>query len=168
MPELPEVETVRAGLESYVIGRKITQAISFHSRAIKPSSIAPLSAIVGATIKSVNRRGKFLWLSLDRDFTLAAHLGMSGQLLVQPSDHPAQTHLRAKIVISGRKMSSRPVDEIRFIDQRTFGWLSVEELNNGVPTSASHIAYDPFEPEFNLKQVVAKIRAKKLQLNQPS
>jgi formamidopyrimidine-DNA glycosylase len=58
-------------------------------------------------------------------------------------------------------MSSRTVDEIRFIDQRTFGWLSVEEINNGVPTSASHIAYDPFEPEFDLKQVVAKIRAKK-------
>jgi formamidopyrimidine-DNA glycosylase len=161
MPELPEVETVRAGLENYVIGRKITQAISFHPRAIKPSSIAPLSSIVGAKIKSVNRRGKFLWLELDRDFTLAAHLGMSGQLLVQPSNHPAQTHLRAKIVISGRKMSSRTVDEIRFIDQRTFGWLSVEELNNGVPTSASHIAYDPFEPEFDLKQVVAKIRARK-------
>jgi len=73
MPELPEVETVRAGLENYVIGRKIAQAISFHPRAIKPSSIAPLSSIVGAKIKSVNRRGKFLWLELDRDFTQHKH-----------------------------------------------------------------------------------------------
>jgi formamidopyrimidine-DNA glycosylase len=161
MPELPEVETVRAGLESYVIGRKITEATSFHPRAIKPDSIAPLSAIVGARIKSVNRRGKFIWLELDRDFTLAAHLGMSGQLLVQPSNYPAQTHLRAKLGISSQKLSNRKVDEIRFIDQRTFGWLSVEELSNGVPTSASHIAFDPFEPEFNLKKVIGKIKGKK-------
>lgn len=161
MPELPEVETVRAGLETYVVGRKITEASSFHSRAIKPDSIAPLSAVVGAKIKSVNRRGKFLWLGLDRDFTLAAHLGMSGQLLVQPSNYPAQTHMRAKLSINGRKFSKVRADEIRFIDQRTFGWLSVEELNNGVPTSACHIAHDPFEPEFNLKQVVAKIKVKK-------
>ena len=161
MPELPEVETVRAGLETYVVGRKITEASSFHSRAIKPDSIAPLSAVVGAKIKSVNRRGKFLWLGLDREFTLAAHLGMSGQLLVQPSNYPAQTHMRAKLSINGRKFSKVRADEIRFIDQRTFGWLSVEELNNGVPTSACHIAHDPFEPEFNLKQVVAKIKVKK-------
>lgn len=161
MPELPEVETVRAGLETYVVGRKITEASSFHSRAIKPDSIAPLSAVVGAKIKSVNRRGKFLWLGLDRDFTLAAHLGMSGQLLVQPSNYPAQTHMRARLSINGRKFSKGRADEIRFIDQRTFGWLSVEELNNGVPTSACHIAHDPFEPEFNLKQVVAKIKVKK-------
>jgi formamidopyrimidine-DNA glycosylase len=86
---------------------------------------------------------------------------MSGQLLVQPSNYPAQTHLRAKLSINSLKFSKGKADEIRFIDQRTFGWLSVEELNNGVPTSACHIAYDPFEPEFNPKQVVAKIKAKR-------
>jgi len=52
MPELPEVETVRVGLESYVIGRKITEARSFHPRAIKPDSIAPLSAIAVSIMRS--------------------------------------------------------------------------------------------------------------------
>ena len=145
MPELPEVETVRAGLENYVIGRKIAQAISFHPRAIKPSSIAPLSSIVGAKIKSVNRRGKFLWLELDRDFTLAAHLGMSGQFLIHQKDRPQASHIRAQFQLK------KPLHnlELVFNDQRTFGWLSIEELTNNVPTSAQHIAPDPFDPLFD-------------------
>jgi len=81
MPELPEVETVRAGLEKYVLNRRISSAHSYHLRAIKPSSISPLAAVVGAKIMAVKRRGKFLWFELDREFTLVAHLGMSGQLL---------------------------------------------------------------------------------------
>jgi formamidopyrimidine-DNA glycosylase len=134
MPELPEVETVRSGLEKYVIGRKIESAESFHPRAVKPSSIAPLSSCIGAQIKSVKRRGKFLWLELDRDFVLVAHLGMSGQLLVQDESATQHAHLRAKFGLSGSKKSNKI--EIRFIDQRTFGWLSVEEVVNGTPKSA--------------------------------
>ena len=90
MPELPEVETVRSGLEKYILGKKITNAESFHPRAVKPGSIAPLAAVIGSKIKAVKRRGKFLWLELDRDFALVAHLGMSGQLLVQPASAPLQ------------------------------------------------------------------------------
>ena len=77
MPELPEVETVRAGLEKYVLNRRISSAHSYHLRAIKPSSISPLTAVVGAKIMAVKRRGKFLWFELDREFTLVAHLGLS-------------------------------------------------------------------------------------------
>jgi len=160
MPELPEVETVRAGLAKYVIGRRILTAQSFHPRAIKHSSIAPISTVAGAKITAVKRRGKFLWFELDRDFTLVAHLGMSGQLLLQSSNYPAQAHLRAKICLSG-KWSSGKRSEIRFIDQRTFGWLSVELAKEKIPTSVAHIALDPFEAEFDLKAVISKIRVKK-------
>lgn len=160
MPELPEVETVRAGLAKYVIGRRILTAQSFHPRAIKHSSISPISTVAGAKITAVKRRGKFLWFELDRDFTLVAHLGMSGQLLLQSSNYPAQAHLRAKICLSG-KWSSGKRSEIRFIDQRTFGWLSVELAKEKIPTSVAHIALDPFEAEFDLKAVISKIRVKK-------
>ncbi|MEY2743351.1 MAG: hypothetical protein RL310_260, partial [Actinomycetota bacterium] len=105
------------------------------------------------------RRGKFLWLELDRDFTLVAHLGMSGQLLIQPATAPVQTHMRARMSLSSGLDKGR--DEIRFIDQRTFGWLSIEEQNNGVPRCVEHIAFDPFETEFEIKHVVAKIKSKK-------
>jgi formamidopyrimidine-DNA glycosylase len=159
MPELPEVETVRSGLEKYVVGKRISTAQTFHPRTIKSGSIAPLDAAVGAKIQAVKRRGKFLWLELDRDFTLVAHLGMSGQLLVQPKTAPIQTHLRARLALTSRL--GRGGDEIRFIDQRTFGWLSIEEQNNGIPRCAEHIAFDPFETEFDIKQVVTKIKSKK-------
>jgi formamidopyrimidine-DNA glycosylase len=159
MPELPEVETVRSGLEKYVVGKRISTAQTFHPRAVKPGSIAPLSFAVGAKIEAVKRRGKFLWLGLDRDFTLVAHLGMSGQLLVQPCNAPIQDHLRARLTLT--RALGRGRDEIRFIDQRTFGWLCLEEQKNGIPRSVEHIAFDPFESGFDIKQVVAKIKAKK-------
>ena len=159
MPELPEVETVRSGLEKYILGKKITNAESFHPRAVKPGSIAPLAAVIGSKIKAVKRRGKFLWLELDRDFTLVAHLGMSGQLLVQPALAPLQSHLRAKLTLAGRFKSGS--DQIRFIDQRTFGWLSVEEFIGEVPASVAHIAIDPFEEAFDLKKVITQIKSKR-------
>ena len=159
MPELPEVETVRSGLEKYVVGKRISAVQTFHARTVKPGSIAPLSSAVGSKIQAVKRRGKFLWLELDRDFTLVAHLGMSGQLLVQPSTAPIQAHMRARMSLLSRLGRGR--DEIRFIDQRTFGWLSLEEQNRGIPRCVEHIAYDPFEAEFDINQVVAKIKSKK-------
>lgn len=159
MPELPEVETVRSGLEKYVVGKRISAVQTFHARTVKPGSIAPLSSAVGSKIQAVKRRGKFLWLELDRDFTLVAHLGMSGQLLVQPSTAPIQAHMRARMSLLSRLGRGR--DEIRFIDQRTFGWLSLEEKNRGIPRCVQHIAYDPFEAEFDINQVVAKIKSKK-------
>ena len=159
MPELPEVETVRSGLEKYVVGKRISAVQTFHARTVKPGSIAPLSSAVGSKIQAVKRRGKFLWLELDRDFTLVAHLGMSGQLLMQPSTAPIQAHMRARMSLLSRL--GRGGDEIRFIDQRTFGWLSLEEQNRGIPRCVEHIAYDPFEAEFDINQVVTKIKSKK-------
>jgi len=76
MPELPEVETVRRGLEQYVVGKKVVSAESFHQRTIKPSSLGRLEMVTGSKILAVKRRGKFLWFELDRDFVLVAHLGI--------------------------------------------------------------------------------------------
>jgi len=164
MPELPEVETVRSGLEKYVINRRIASAQYYHFRAIKPNSIAPLAAVAGSRIRAVKRRGKFLWFELDREFTLVAHLGMSGQLLISPKKSPDQSHLRARIELqkSARSVGKKSTgNEIRFIDQRTFGWLSIEQMHNQIPTSVAHIAYDPFEAEFNIKNVIADISSRK-------
>jgi formamidopyrimidine-DNA glycosylase len=160
MPELPEVETVRAGLAKYVIGKKILSAESFHSRALKPASIAPVSALIGSKILDVKRRGKFLWLSLDRPICLVVHLGMSGQLLVQPSATRAHKHMRAEFGLSAGRLA-KPGHQIRFVDQRTFGWVSVEEYVDDVPSSVSHIALDPFEEKFDLAASINKIKRRK-------
>jgi formamidopyrimidine-DNA glycosylase len=160
MPELPEVETVRAGLAKYVIGKKIFSASTNHPRALKPSSIAPVSALIGSKILDVKRRGKFLWLSLDRPICLVVHLGMSGQLLVQPTAVRAQKHMRAQFGLSAGRFS-KAGNQIRFVDQRTFGWVSVEEYVGDVPSSVSHIALDPFEEKFDLAASIAKIKKRK-------
>ena len=160
MPELPEVETVRSGLAKYVIGKKILTATTHHLRALKPTSIAPVSALIGSKILDVKRRGKFLWLSLDRPICLVVHLGMSGQLLVQPTAARAHKHMRAQFGLSTGRFG-KDGNQIRFVDQRTFGWVSVEEYVGDVPSSVSHIALDPFEAKFDPAAAIAKIKKRK-------
>lgn len=167
MPELPEVETVRRGLEKLATGYKITEAIQLHPRALKPESIAPLASLNGAKITGTNRRGKFMWLTLNRPYVLVAHLGMSGQFLFHQKNRPTATHIRAQFTLS------KPLrtQELVFNDQRTFGWLSIEETRNNVPTSAQHIAPDPFDPVFNRSDAINRylkrnIKIKTALLNQ--
>ena len=150
MPELPEVETVRRGLDHLITGYRITEAHNLHPRALKPESIAPLASLVGAKITGTNRRGKFLWLTLNRPYVLVAHLGMSGQFLIHQKDRPKATHIRAQFQL---KKPLRSLDLV-FNDQRTFGWLSVEETTNNIPSSAQHIAPDPFDPLFNKQTTI--------------
>jgi formamidopyrimidine-DNA glycosylase len=160
MPELPEVETVRRGLHHLISGYRIVDALDLHPRALKAESIAPLSALNGARITGTGRRGKFLWITLNRPFVLVAHLGMSGQFLIAQKDRPAAKHVRAQFALK-KSLRSR---ELVFNDQRTFGWLSVEQLNDGVPSSAQHIALDPFDPSFDYQGTVAKFAQRRVRI----
>ena len=146
MPELPEVETVRRGLHAIITGFRIADAQSLHPRAMKSESIAPLASLNGSKITGTNRRGKFMWITLNRPFVLTAHLGMSGQFLIHQPNRPKATHIRAQFQL---KKALRNL-ELVFNDQRTFGWLSIEETTNYIPTSALHIAPDPFDPSFDI------------------
>jgi formamidopyrimidine-DNA glycosylase len=157
MPELPEVETVRRGLTNLLTGFTFRSAQDLHPRLLKPTSLAPLSALIGARITGINRRGKFLWFQLNRNFTLVAHLGMSGQFLVSQKDRPTPRHIRAHFHLS-RGFTKR---EVVFSDQRTFGWLSMEQLTNGIPHSALHIAVDPFDPLFDRTAVITRMKSRK-------
>jgi len=150
MPELPEVETVRRGLHTIITGFRIADAQSLHPRAMKSESIAPLASLNGAKITGTNRRGKFMWLTLNRPYVLTAHLGMSGQFLIHQHNRPKATHIRAQFQL---KKALRNL-ELVFNDQRTFGWLSIEETTNNIPTSALHIAPDPFDPSFDIDATI--------------
>jgi formamidopyrimidine-DNA glycosylase len=156
VPELPEVETVRRGLAEHVVGNKFKEITVLHSRATSPKSIAALNSLKGARVTEVARRGKFLWFKLDRPEVLVGHLGMSGQLLIQPKSAPDERHLRVKINLGKY--------DLRFIDQRTFGWLGVDETQNGLPTYVKDIAADPFDPLFNLDETVERFRKKKTEI----
>ena len=156
MPELPEVETVRRGLAEHVVGNKFKEITVLHRRATSPKSIAALNSLKGARVTEVARRGKFLWFKLDRPEVLVGHLGMSGQLLIQPKNAVDERHLRVKISLGKY--------DLRFIDQRTFGWLGVDETKNGLPTYVKDIAADPFDPLFNLDETVERFRKKKTEI----
>ena len=156
MPELPEVETVRRGLAEHVVGNKFKEITVLHRRATSPKSIAALNSLKGARVTEVARRGKFLWFKLDRPEVLVGHLGMSGQLLIQPKSAADEQHLRVKISLGKY--------DLRFIDQRTFGWLGVDETKNGLPTYVKDIAADPFDPLFNLDETIERFRKKKTEI----
>ena len=162
MPELPEVETVRRGLEPWLAGKKIKELEVLHQGAHRATTYLPLNAVNGARIESIRRRGKFLWFALDRDFALVAHLGMSGQFIVRKKSAPLENHARARIDFGDR------IKEIRFIDQRTFGWLAIDDLvetqRGAVPRSMQHIAADIFDPDYSEEKVIANIKRRKSEI----
>jgi formamidopyrimidine-DNA glycosylase len=169
MPELPEVETVRDGLERHVVGRTVEAVTVLHPRPVRRDHRGPAgfaAALTGRRLEGARRRGKYLWLPLDNGDALLGHLGMSGQLLVQESGHPDERHLRVRLALSrpaeeraARDPATRPL-ELRFVDQRMFGSLAVSEGGAELPPEISHIARDPFDPAFDDDLFVAKVRVR--------
>jgi len=153
VPELPEVEVVRAGLERHVLGATITRVDVLHPRPVRRDVRGPAGfglALTGRRIEAARRRGKYLWLPLDNGDALLGHLGMSGQLLVQPQDAPDERHLRVRLVLADT--------ELRFVDQRMFGGLSVSAGGAELPPEIAHIARDPLDPEFDDDEFVRRVR----------
>ncbi|MFJ3905836.1 bifunctional DNA-formamidopyrimidine glycosylase/DNA-(apurinic or apyrimidinic site) lyase [Streptomyces sp. NPDC090025] len=152
MPELPEVEVVRRGLERWVAGRTVADVEVLHPRAVRrhPEGGADFAArLKGHRFGIARRRGKYLWLPLaDADMSVLGHLGMSGQLLVQPEDAADEKHLRIRV-----RFDDATGTELRFVDQRTFGGLSLHDTapdsTDGLPDVIAHIARDPLDPAFD-------------------
>jgi formamidopyrimidine-DNA glycosylase len=179
LPELPEVETVRRGLARWVVGRTIADVVVEHPRAVRRHLAGAqdfIDLLRGRTIEDALRRGKYLWLPLDSGDALVGHLGMSGQLLIVEPGTPAEPHLRVRFSFTDGGQ------ELRFVDQRTFGGLSVSAggaaLATGVhgpsdtatdtvadgpatralPESIAHIAADPLDPAFSDEDFIRALR----------
>lgn len=181
MPELPEVEVVRRGLLAHVVGRRIVSVDVLHPRAVRRHLGGPLDLtglLSGATVTAARRRGKYLWLQADPaggadPLALVVHLGMSGQMLVQTAGAEDEKHLRIRATLDDGK-------ELRFVDQRTFGGWMVDDLvelpshhstidggrhapratGGPGPASITHIAPDPFDPDYDPDAVVRLLKAK--------
>ena len=161
MPELPEVETVRQGLAKWVTGRRIDTVRVLHPRAVRrhlPGGGHFADVLAGRTVLDVARRGKYLWLPLDSGDAIIGHLGMSGQLLMQPADAPDETHLRVRFTFA----DGGP--QLRFVDQRTFGGLSVSAGGATLPQEIAHIARDPLDPEFSDTGFAAALRRRRTEV----
>jgi formamidopyrimidine-DNA glycosylase len=200
VPELPEVETVRDGLARHVVGARVSGVEVLRDYSVRRhdgGASAFEAALTGARLASAARRGKFLWLELDDAGpdagsapaaeparALVAHLGMSGQLLVRTGDALAvrASHLRVRLVLerpdgdagAGTPGSGREL-ALDFVDQRTFGHLSVAPLvptSDGrpgglgtdralVPAPVEHIARDLLDPAVDRDLVVEAIRRRR-------
>ncbi len=158
MPELPEVEVVRRGLDDHVRGRTIASAVIRHPRAVRRHTAGPedlAAQMIGATITGTARRGKYLWLILDDRDALLMHLGMSGQMLITSPDAAIASHERARFTFTDGGA------DLRFDDQRTFGHLMFDEGGAALPSPIAHIARDPFDPQFDQAATVARIKSRR-------
>ncbi len=180
MPELPEVEVVRAGLAPAVVGARIESVTVSDERALTRHAgdgAAFERELTGRTVSAAARRGKFLWLPLEDRGTghleaIVGHLGMSGQLLLRAPGAAPERHERIRLDIAHPEHGELAVV---FADQRTFGSLAVDELvptadgaagGRGtdaavVPTQVAHIARDPLDPAFSDVRFSRTVRAKR-------
>ncbi|MET9502338.1 bifunctional DNA-formamidopyrimidine glycosylase/DNA-(apurinic or apyrimidinic site) lyase [Streptomyces sp. NPDC006622] len=181
MPELPEVEVVRRGLERWVAHRTVAEAEVLHPRAVRRHVAGAddfTHRLKGHRVGVPSRRGKYLWLPLeDTPQAILAHLGMSGQLLVQPQGAPDEKHLRIRVRFTDASPPASPAPgpapaqgapgaadatELRFVDQRTFGGLSLHDTTpDGLPDVIAHIARDPLDPLFDDEAFHQALRRKR-------
>jgi formamidopyrimidine-DNA glycosylase len=189
MPELPEVETVRAGLAPSLTGAKVDSIEILDVRSLKRHAGGPadfVHTLTGRRILGVVRRGKFLWMPLEAregdpahaPIALVGHLGMSGQMLLRNPGHADDKLTR--VIVHATELDGTKT-EFRFVDQRIFGSLAIDLLvptsdgaqggyshgvaagqswENLIPQSAAHIARDPLDPHFDAAKFLAKLRTK--------
>ncbi|GAA1780813.1 bifunctional DNA-formamidopyrimidine glycosylase/DNA-(apurinic or apyrimidinic site) lyase [Pseudarthrobacter sulfonivorans] len=183
---------VRRGLVSWLRGRTITSVDVLDPRSLRRHTLGPedfIGNVQGATVVDVVRRGKFLWMPLREAeepaaagpvpapaapaVALMAHLGMSGQLLMQDPAVPDEKHLKVRLRLSpGEGMP----DQLRFVDQRIFGGLFVTALvptDDGGPgglaespvpliaEEAAHIARDPLDPAFSFELFYSRLKKRR-------
>jgi formamidopyrimidine-DNA glycosylase len=182
MPELPEVEVVRRGLQAHVVGKTITAVRVHHPRAVRRHDAGPAdltARLLGARITGTDRRGKYLWLLLETqdqargqgsDTALVVHLGMSGQMLLGGGT-PSRGAARGTVPRADHVRISALLDDgtvLSFADQRTFGgWLLADLVTvdgSVVPVPVAHLARDPLDPRFDADAVVKVLRRKHSEL----
>jgi formamidopyrimidine-DNA glycosylase len=126
VPELPEVETVRLGLERMVVGRRIDGVEVGRERAVRRTSRqALIDGLTGTTLVAAGRRGKYLLSPLDSGDCLMVHLRMTGQLLLVDAGAERPMHTHVVLHLLARPERQEPPSELLFVDPRTFGEMVV-------------------------------------------
>lgn len=159
MPELPEVETVARSLRRRIVGKKITAVERSDKTLRRGLKLAELEHLVGGKITAVERHAKFLLLHADNGWSVLAHLGMTGQMLVRPVDDekPKHTH-----VVFALETAKHKHEQFWFVDPRRFGQFSVVKTA-ALPArpELKALGPDPFSKEFSVAFLVDALRGKK-------
>lgn len=166
MPELPEVETVRRGLDKLIVGKKVKNAYAIDSPKSFPNTATDVAEfMVGSGVQSVRRRAKVLLIDLTSDYTLVVHLKMTGQLVYVGSDRWGGGHPDDNFVNELPSKMTRAVIEfddgsnLYFNDQRKFGWvklfpsLEVPNIN-----FMQKVGPEPLEDGFTAKEFIPRMR----------
>ena len=140
MPELPEVETTRRGIEPHVCGQRIDNIILRETRLRWPIS-AEVAGLEGRQIQQVSRRGKYLLMQLDRG-SLIWHLGMSGSMRILPIDTTAQSHEHVELQLANGQA-------LKFRDPRRFGALLYSETDPLQHRLLSQLGPEPLGDDFD-------------------
>jgi formamidopyrimidine-DNA glycosylase len=152
VPELPEVETTRRGLEPYLVGQRIARVAVRH-RGLRWKVRADLPRLLcGRTVRALARRSKYLLI--DCNGWLIVHLGMSGSLRVVPADAPAGKHDHLDIVLESGKA-------LRLTDPRRFGAVIWTEQDPARHPLLRKLGPEPFAPEFDADWLFARTRGRK-------
>jgi formamidopyrimidine-DNA glycosylase len=158
MPELPEVETTRRGVEPHVVGRRI-RALAVHEPRLRwriPDSLA--TAVAGQRVRTAGRRAKYLLIELDNG-TLLLHLGMSGSLRVLPADTPRIAHDHFDLVLDSG-------NTLRFNDPRRFGSLHYTTEALGQHPLLRRLAPEPFDEGFDADYLWRITRRRRVAIKQ--
>ena len=167
VPELPEVETVKRGLEKVTLNQSIQGGDVLLPRMVAhPVSVDDfLAALQGVWISHWYRQGKYLLaelssisVSTQNSVTcsgwLGVHLRMTGQLLWLDRNQPLQKHTRVRLFLGENQ-------ELRFVDQRTFGkmwWVPPHEQPENIIAGLKKLGPDPFSPEFSIDYLAKQLQ----------
>lgn len=167
MPELPEVETVRRGIEAHVVGRRIERVEIGRERSVRRTGPEPvIHGLTGATVTAAMRRGKYLVCSLDSGDALMIHLRMSGRVLVRPAGEVRPPHCHVVLHLAARPGGRR--DEMWFVDPRTFGEVVVFDparADETVPELA-RLGPDPVLDPFDGEILAERLRGRRAPIKQ--
>lgn len=156
MPELPEVETVRRGLEQISLNQKFTGAEVLLGKTLAYPLDRDyfLGAIKGLELKAWQRRAKYLLGVLSDGSHLGIHLRMTGKFLWTTPDQQVQKHTRLRFFLEGDR-------ELRFVDVRTFGqiwWVPADVAVESVITGLTKLGMEPLSPEFTVEFLAEKCK----------
>jgi formamidopyrimidine-DNA glycosylase len=141
VPELPEVETTRRGIEPHVVGRRIHRLLVHERRLRWPVDPRMVAIVAGTAIRRAGRRAKYLLLETEAG-TLILHLGMSGSLRVLPATTPRIAHDHLDIELDSGQT-------LRFNDPRRFGSLLFTANDPALHPLLIKLAPEPLEDDFN-------------------
>ena len=149
MPELPEVETIRRGLERRVLGARISAIVVRETRLRREIDVERLAALAGRRIEAVERRAKYLLLDVGDDLVWLLHLGMSGRLLLVPPEEPIAPHEHVRATIED-------VGVLALRDPRRFGLCRVGRRSELEELAA--LGPEPLDSAFDAAALAARLR----------